>query len=47
MINTAIEMGREEGMMLLENHLRKLYEQGIISYDVAVAHADNPARLRE
>ncbi len=47
MINNAIEMGRAEGMVLLENCLRELYEQGIISYDVAIAHADIPSRIRD
>ncbi len=46
MINNAIEMSRSEGMVLLENCLRELYEQGVISYDVAIAHAENPARIR-
>jgi twitching motility protein PilT len=47
MINNVIEMSRSEGMILLENCLRELYEQGIISYDVALAHAENPARIRD
>jgi twitching motility protein PilT len=47
MINNVIEMSRSEGMVLLENCLRELYEQGIISYDVALAHAENPARIRD
>ncbi len=47
MINNVIEMSRSEGMVLLENCLRELYEQGIISFDVAIAHAENPARIRD
>ncbi|MFA0782971.1 MAG: hypothetical protein YYHSYBAR_001362 [Candidatus Fervidibacter sacchari] len=47
MINNVIEMSRSEGMVLLENCLKELYEQGIISYDVALAHAENPARIRD
>ena len=47
MINNVIEMSRSEGMVLLENCLKELYEQGIISYDVALAHDENPARIRD
>ncbi|MDW8029794.1 MAG: hypothetical protein RMK94_15545 [Armatimonadota bacterium] len=47
MINNVIEMSRNEGMILLETCLHELYRKGIISYDVAIAHAENPARIRE
>ena len=40
-ITSAIQTGHKYGMNLLDEHLMALYKKGIISYDVAVAKAQN------
>jgi Tfp pilus assembly pilus retraction ATPase PilT len=37
--------GRSSGMHTMEDSLARLYGQGLITYDQAVANANNPACL--
>ncbi|MCS7223354.1 MAG: PilT/PilU family type 4a pilus ATPase [Armatimonadetes bacterium] len=46
MIYSAMQLGRDHGMTILENHLKELYERGIISYDTAISNAQFPERIR-
>jgi len=40
-IPSAMETGRQDGMSLMDHSLIKLYQQGIISYDLTLTHAFN------
>ena len=42
-ITSAIQTGHKYGMNLLDEHLMALYKKGIISYDTAIAKAQNIA----
>ena len=44
-IPNSIQMGRKEGMMLMDNCLYDLYCKCLISYDTAVSRARNPDRI--
>jgi twitching motility protein PilT len=44
-LRSTIETGRKEGMHLMDHSLRDLYQQGIISYDVAKTHAFMPDEI--
>ncbi len=44
-LENCIQMGRKEGMMLMDNSLYDLYCKCLISYDTAVSRARNPERI--
>jgi twitching motility protein PilT len=44
-LGTVIRTGRKRGMQLLDNHLRKLAESGIISATEAIRCANEPSRF--
>ncbi len=44
-LENIIQMGKKEGMVLMDNCLRDLYCKCLISYDTAVARARNPDRI--
>jgi twitching motility protein PilT len=44
-INTAIITGKQLGMQKLENHLRELVAQKVITSEEAAIHAENPAEF--
>jgi twitching motility protein PilT len=44
-LENLIQMGRKEGMTLMDNCLYDLYCKCLISYDTAVSHARNPDRI--
>jgi twitching motility protein PilT len=44
-IETAIQMGRREGMSLMDDCLYDLYCKCLITYDTAVSHARTPASI--
>jgi twitching motility protein PilT len=44
-LENVIQMGRKEGMMLMDNSLYDLYCKCLISYDTAVSRARNPERI--
>lgn len=46
-IISEIQTGARYGMKLLDDHLKELYEQGVISYDAAVDAAYDPKELSE
>ncbi len=46
MLFSAMQTGQEYGMQILENHLKDLYEQGIITYETAISNAQYPDRIR-
>lgn len=46
-IVSEIQTGARYGMRLLDDHLRELYEQGLISYDALMAAAYEPKELSE
>lgn len=45
-LRDMIEKGRSEGMQTFDQHLFDLYQQRIISEEVALTEADSPANLR-
>lgn len=44
-LENVIQMGRKEGMSLMDNCLYELYCKCLISYDTAVSRARNPERI--
>ncbi|MGA1871397.1 MAG: type IV pilus twitching motility protein PilT [bacterium] len=42
MMNNSIMTGKKEGMQLMEQHLKELVEQGIITVKEAASHTENP-----
>ena len=44
-LENIIQMGRKEGMVLMDNCLHDLYTNALISYDTAVSRARNPDRI--
>ena len=44
-LENVIQMGRKEGMMLMDNCLYDLYCKCLISYDTAISRARNPERI--
>jgi twitching motility protein PilT len=44
-LENLLQMGRKEGMVLMDNCLYDLYSQCLISYDTAVSRARNPDRI--
>jgi twitching motility protein PilT len=44
-LENVLQMGRKEGMMLMDNCLFDLYCKCLISYDTAVSRARNPERI--
>ena len=46
-IPSAIQTGAKFGMQTMDQHLRDLYMQGVITYDDAVGRAMNPDELRK
>ena len=45
-IDSSIQTGKKEGMILLDDHLLELYARGIVEEDDVVHRARNPAALR-
>ena len=45
-IKEAMEKSEESGMQTFDSHLQKLYDQGKISLDEALANSDSPNNLR-
>ncbi len=46
-IPSAIQTGGSMGMQTMDQHLKELYQYGKISYDEAVARAQNPKELKK
>lgn len=46
-IPSSIQTGGKEGMQTMDQHLRELYQRGKISYDEAIANAQNPKELKK
>jgi twitching motility protein PilT len=44
-LENTMQIGRREGMVLMDNHLYDLYCKCAISYDTAVSHARQPERI--
>jgi twitching motility protein PilT len=44
-LENTIQMGRKEGMVLMDNCLYDLYCKAVISYDTAVSRARHPDRI--
>lgn len=44
-LENTIQMGRKEGMVLMDNCLHDLYTRCLISYDTALGRARNPERI--
>lgn len=44
-LRSTIETGRHDGMHLMDHSLRDLYQQGIVSYEVAKSHAFAPDEI--
>jgi twitching motility protein PilT len=44
-LENTIQMGRKDGMMLMDNHLYDLYCKCAITYDTAISHARQPERI--
>ena len=45
MLETVIQTGGKEGMILMDACLHDLYSRCLISYDTALSRARNPARM--
>ncbi|MBU1248315.1 MAG: type IV pilus twitching motility protein PilT [Proteobacteria bacterium] len=45
-IPSVMQTGKQHGMMPLDDHITELYEQGVISASVAVAHALDKEKVR-
>ena len=45
-IPSAIQTGKQYGMILLDDHLHQLFKHKIITYNEAMAKAQNPADLQ-
>ena len=45
-IRSTIETGRNEGMQVMDRSLRDLYQQGVITYETAIAHATVPNEIQ-
>ncbi|MCJ7749831.1 MAG: twitching motility protein PilT, partial [Armatimonadetes bacterium] len=41
----AIQTGAEMGMETLDNHLLRLYRDGIVSYEMALSKSSNPSEF--
>lgn len=46
-IYSAMQTGKKDGMVTMDQNLQELYEQGKITYDTALAKARNPDWLRK
>jgi len=46
-LENILQMGKKEGMMLMDNCLYDLYCKCLVSYDVAVSHARNPESIQK
>jgi len=46
-INSAIQTGRQRGMMLLDDHLMELFEKGLIDETQALLKCQDPRAMRE
>jgi twitching motility protein PilT len=44
-LENTIQMGRKEGMVLMDNSLHDLYCKCLITYDTAVSRAKHPDRI--
>jgi twitching motility protein PilT len=44
-LDNAIQMGRKEGMVLMDNCLYDLYCKCLITYDSAISRARTPERI--
>ncbi|MGO8673996.1 MAG: type IV pilus twitching motility protein PilT [Capsulimonadaceae bacterium] len=45
-LRSTIQMGAREGMHLMDRSILDLYQQGIITYDTAIAHASSPDAIQ-
>ncbi len=45
MLDTAMQTGAKDGMVLMDNCLNDLYSRGIITYDTAISHCRHPDRI--
>jgi twitching motility protein PilT len=46
-LRSTIQLGRADGMHLMDGSLRDLYQQGIITYETALAHAHSPEMIQQ
>jgi len=44
-LENILQMGRKDGMVLMDNHLYDLYCKCSITYDTAISHARQPERI--
>jgi twitching motility protein PilT len=44
-LENILQMGRKEGMVLMDNCLHDLYCKAMITYDTALSRARNPDRI--
>lgn len=45
-IKTIMQTGAEHGMVTMDQDLKRLYEEGVITKEIAIAHMPNPQLLR-
>jgi twitching motility protein PilT len=45
-LENTMQIGRKEGMVLMDNHLYDLYCKCAITYDTAISHARQPERIK-
>ena len=46
-LRSTIQISKTEGMHLMDNSLLDLYQQGVITYDTALAHAHSPEMIQQ
>jgi twitching motility protein PilT len=46
-LENVLQMGKKEGMMLMDNCIYDLYCKCRVSYDTAVSHARNPEKIQK
>jgi twitching motility protein PilT len=46
-LENSLQMGRKDGMVLMDNHLYELYCKCAITYDTAISHARHPDHITQ
>jgi twitching motility protein PilT len=46
-LENVLQMGKKDGMMLMDNCIHDLYVKCRVSYDTAVSYARNPEKIQK
>ncbi len=47
LLRSTIQTGKADGMQVMDKSLLDLYQQGVITYETAAAHAHSPDYIKE